>query len=130
MTVLHAVDFGPRTAHPVVFLGSIASTVDMWVPQLDSLSTEFRAIAIDHRGHGLSPDPEVAPGETTVDDLAADVLETLDSLGVGEFSVVGLSLGGAIAQVLAASSARVKKRHFCAPPPTSAARQSGRRAPS
>ncbi|WP_311341989.1 alpha/beta fold hydrolase [Corynebacterium riegelii] len=119
MTVLHYVDFGPTNpANPtnpektVVFLGSIASTVDMWLPQLNALAAENRVIAIDHRGHGLSPDPTVAPGETTITDLAQDVLDTLDDAGVSEFIVVGLSLGGAVAQYLAANSDRVKKAAF------------------
>ena len=106
--ILHHVEFGAEHGgDPVVFLGSIASTTDMWLPQLDALSATRRVIALDHRGHGLSPDPDVAPGETTFDSLADDVLSTLDSLGVGSFDVVGLSLGGAVAQYLAATSGRV-----------------------
>ena len=112
MMILHSVDFGPRDAHPVVFLGSIASTTDMWLPQLDSLAKDFRVIALDHPGHGLSPDPQAMPGETTINDLANNVLDTLDALGVDEFDVVGLSLGGAIAQYLTATSGRVTKAVF------------------
>jgi 3-oxoadipate enol-lactonase len=108
--ILHHVEYGSGPA--VVLLGSIASTTDMWLPQLDALSAGHRVIALDHRGHGLSPDPEVEPGETTIDDLANDVLETLDSLDVTEFAVVGLSLGGALAQYLAATSERVTRAAF------------------
>lgn len=112
MTILHSVTYGSRDAHPVVFLGSIASTTDMWLPQLDSLARDFRVIAIDHPGHGQSPDPQALPGETTINDLANNVLDTLDALGVDEFDVVGLSLGGAIAQYLTATSGRVTKAVF------------------
>lgn len=97
---------------PVVFLGSIASSTDMWLPQLDALSATHHVVAVDHRGHGLSADPEVEPFTTTIDDLANDVLETLDSIGVGDFAVVGLSLGGALAQYLTGTSNRVKKAAF------------------
>src|SRR5699024_4665719 len=41
-----------------------------------------------------------------------DVLETLDSLGVEKFGVIGLSLGGAVAQYLAATSDRVTAAAF------------------
>mgnify|MGYP002712633153 FL=1 len=107
MTDLAYQDFGPRDARPVVFTGSIASSTDMWLPQLDALAGGFRVIAVDHPGHGRSPDPHAGPGLTTVPALAADVLAVADALGVGEFDIVGLSLGGAIAQWLAATSGRV-----------------------
>ncbi|MDO5669959.1 MAG: alpha/beta fold hydrolase [Corynebacterium sp.] len=111
--ILHSVSYGPESdAEPVVFLGSIASTTDMWLPQLDELSKTRRVIALDHRGHGQSPDPDVAPGDTTFDHLAEDVLSTLDQLGVDKFQVVGLSLGGAIAQYMALTSPRVTRAGF------------------
>lgn len=109
MTDLAYQDFGPRDARPVVFTGSIASSTDMWLPQLDALSDTFRVIALDHPGHGETPDASCL---STIPSLASSVLETLDSLGVDEFSVVGLSLGGAIAQWLAAHSGRVNKAVF------------------
>ena len=94
MTDLAYQDFGPRDARPVVFTGSIASSTDMWLPQLDALAGGFRVIAVDHPGHGRSPDPHAGPGVTALPDLAADVLAVADALGVGEFDIVGLSLGG------------------------------------
>lgn len=108
--IVHHVEYG--TGKPVVFLGSIASSVDMWLPQLDALSADRRVIALDYRGHGLSGDADVQPGETSIDDLAQDVLETLDTLGVDKFTVVGLSMGGAVAQYLAATSPRVTQAAF------------------
>ena len=111
--ILNHVAYGPESdAEPIVFLGSIASTTDMWLPQLDALSKTRRVIALDHRGHGGSPDPDVTPGETTFDHLAQDVLSTLDELGVENFQVVGLSLGGAMAQYLTATSPRVTRAAF------------------
>ncbi|MGV3208638.1 alpha/beta fold hydrolase [Corynebacterium sp. 11266D000AW] len=111
MTVLHYHDFPATqdTSRPVVLLGSIASSTAMWAPVADELAGDHRVIAIDHRGHGRSPDiAEPASMET----LAADVLETLDAAGIDSFSVVGLSLGGAIAQYLAATSPRVERAAF------------------
>ncbi|GAB3944994.1 alpha/beta fold hydrolase [Corynebacterium tapiri] len=109
--LLHSVSYGDGDV-PVVFLGSIASTTDMWLPQLDALSGTRRVIALDHRGHGNSPDPAHTPGQTTFEDLVADVHETLDDLGVGDYDVVGLSLGGALAQHLAATDPRVRRAAF------------------
>ncbi len=105
MTILHHVTYGSGE-DTVVLLGSIGSTTDMWLPQLDALSENFRVIALDHRGHGGSP---VIPGPASIENLATDVLETLDTLHVENFAVVGLSLGGAVAQYLAATSPRVTR---------------------
>src|SRR5690625_5948378 len=83
MAQLHFVEFGPRKVETpqdtLVFIGSIGSTVDMWLPQLDALSDVFRVIAVDHRGHGGSPGVE---GPASVADLAQDVQETIAQLGV------------------------------------------------
>ncbi|AWB82476.1 alpha/beta hydrolase [Corynebacterium yudongzhengii] len=110
---LHHVEYGRRHGGtPIVFLGSIASHTDMWLNQLDVLSHEHHVIALDHRGHGLSQDPEVEPFTTGIDDLVDDILTTLDELGVEDFRVVGLSLGGVLAQYLAATSERVESAAF------------------
>lgn len=91
---------GPRSAEipVVVLLGSLGSDRSMWDAQVSDLSRDHTVVAVDHRGHGGS---EVVPGPCTVADFAADVLALLDSLGVDGFHVVGLSLGGAVAQWLA-----------------------------
>lgn len=111
MTVLHYHDFpGTQDASaPVLLLGSIASTTAMWAPVADELAGTRRVVAIDHRGHGRSPD---ITEPASMQRLAADVLETLDAAGIDSFSVVGLSLGGAIAQYLAATSERVERAAF------------------
>ncbi|HSK61773.1 MAG TPA: 3-oxoadipate enol-lactonase [Actinomycetospora sp.] len=92
---LHHVIEGPDDAPPLVLLCSLGSTVDMWAPQRRELADEFRVITVDNRGHGGSPVPD---GPYRVEDLARDVLETLDDLGVTRASFAGVSLGGAIAQ--------------------------------
>lgn len=99
---------GPRSAETpvVVLLGSLGSDRSMWDAQVSDLSSDHTVVAVDHRGHG---DSDVVPGPCTVADLAADVLALLDSLGIDGFHVVGLSLGGAVAQWLAVNEpARVQ----------------------
>jgi 3-oxoadipate enol-lactonase len=63
------------------------------------LPAALRVIRFDQRGHGLSDD---APGAWTVGDLADDLAGLLDALGVRAAVVVGLSVGGMVAQALAA----------------------------
>lgn len=59
-------------------------------------SRRFRTVALDLRSHGESP-----AGKMDYPDMAADVLETLDGLGIGEFAVVGHSMGGKVAMLTA-----------------------------
>jgi 3-oxoadipate enol-lactonase / 4-carboxymuconolactone decarboxylase len=96
--MIHHVLDGPDTAPVLVFGSSLGTTHEMWDAQAPALAGEFRVLRYDHRGHGGSPVP---PGPYTVDDLAGDVLELLDELGIERVTFVGLSLGGATAMTLA-----------------------------
>ncbi len=112
MTHLHTEEFGnPDAARTVVLLSSIATTHEAWKKQIPALERDYRIITVDHRGHGGSETPARSP--EGVDTLGRDVLAALDEAGVDHFSLVGLSLGGAIAQWLAANSERVDKAVFC-----------------
>ena len=85
-------------AGPAVLLGpSLGTTGDLWRDLAADLSRDHRVVSLDLRGHGGSPVP---PGPYTVEDLAADVVATADDLGLDRFAYVGLSIGGAVGQVL------------------------------
>jgi 3-oxoadipate enol-lactonase/4-carboxymuconolactone decarboxylase len=90
---------GDPTAPPVLLLGSLGSDLHMWDPQIRALSARAHVIAVDHRGHGGSPAPA---GPYTMADLGGDVIALLDTLGLEAVHFVGLSLGGAVGQWLAA----------------------------
>jgi 3-oxoadipate enol-lactonase len=102
--------YGPVTLHhheqgqaggPAVLLGpSLGTQLAMWDRLADELSDRYRVIRYDTRGHGASP---VTPGPYSTDVLTEDVVALADSLGLDRFAVVGLSLGGAIGQTLAAT---------------------------
>src|SRR5262249_54082778 len=67
----------------------------MWVEQIPDIGAIYRVIAPDLRGHGASPAPE---GVYTMDEMADDVIDTLDSLHISEPIVLGgLSMGGYVA---------------------------------
>lgn len=112
MTVaLHHRVSGPPDAPVVLLGGSLGTTVDLWRPQVARLRRHWRVASFDLRGHGGSA---VGPGPTAMVDLADDVLALADSLGAATFGYCGLSLGGAIGQVLAASQpARVSALVLC-----------------
>lgn len=100
MTVtLHHERHGDPSAPTVLFLGSLGSDLSMWQPQIDALAETRHVVAVDHRGHGSSPTPQ---GPYTMAELGGDIVALLDSLGLDSVDHVGLSLGGAIGQWLAA----------------------------
>jgi len=76
---------------PVVLLHGFPLSGAIWRAQLASLSTEYRVIVPDLRGHGGSPVPA---GAYTMDLLAGDVLALLDALGIDKAAILGHSMGG------------------------------------
>src|SRR5437763_1718041 len=86
---------------PVVMLlhGWMASADLNWCgAYADLAGAGYRVLAIDHRGHGRGL-RQVAPFRLV--DCAADAAHALSELGVGPALVVGYSMGGAVAQLVA-----------------------------
>ena len=65
---------------------------------LDELTGRYRVIRLDNRGTGWS---RTAPTPFTIGDLADDARDVLKAAGVRRARVLGLSMGGMIAQELA-----------------------------
>lgn len=61
------------------------------------LSKEFTLITPDNRGMGESFKPE---GQYELEDIATDTLQLMDSLGINEFHLIGISMGGFVSQLL------------------------------
>lgn len=79
----------------------------MWEPQLDALAEHYRVIVPDLWGHGESP--QLPASHTSLSDIAADHLALMDQLGIQEFGIVGLSVGGMWgAELAAVAPERVK----------------------
>jgi pimeloyl-ACP methyl ester carboxylesterase len=91
-------DEGPGPV--VMLLHGFPLSRAMWVDQLSGIGSIYRVIAPDLRGHGESPVPE---GVYTMDAMADDVVELLETLEIsGPVVVGGLSMGGYVALSLAA----------------------------
>ena len=88
---VHAVVEGPDDAPVLLLSNSLGADLAMWDPQVPGLTERFRVVRYDTRGHGRSPVPD---GDSTIDDLADDVVALLDRLGVETAHVAGLSIGG------------------------------------
>ena len=81
------------TGLPIVFLHAFPLNRAMWATQENALSSQFRIITIDLRGHGESDAPL---WRYTLDQSADDVSALLDHLAIQQALFVGLSMGGYI----------------------------------
>jgi esterase len=95
MMRLNHIDTG--SGPPVVLLHGLFGNARNFGSVQRTLTPLFRVIAMDTRNHGGSPH---APGMRYAD-LAGDVLETLDSLGIERAAVIGHSMGGKTAMTIA-----------------------------
>jgi 3-oxoadipate enol-lactonase len=96
-TELHYLRAGE--GEPLLLIQGMSATHLAWGrPFLDELERSFEVIVFDNRGMGLSGQAELP---FTVADLAADTAGLLDALELESAHVVGISMGGMIAQELA-----------------------------
>lgn len=95
---LNVVDTG--TGEPaLIFLHYWGGSSRTWAPVMDRLASTQRCTAIDFRGWGRSSKEAVDYGLET---LASDVIAVVDKLGLRQFFVIGHSMGGKVAQLVAA----------------------------
>ncbi|MEO5344794.1 MAG: alpha/beta hydrolase [Magnetococcus sp. YQC-9] len=83
---------------PVLCVSGFASGNWMYRPIAQMLADRFAFILPDNRGMGLSPP---ATQTYSLDDLAQDLFNLMDQLKHERFALIGLSMGGFIAQILA-----------------------------
>ena len=95
--VIHYLAEGPEALPPLVFINPLGCDLRVWSDVASILKPDFRVVAYDKRGHGLS---ESGPDRTEMADYAADLAALLDVLGIGRAAIVGMSIGGVIAQEL------------------------------
>ncbi len=82
-----------------------------WLPMARILSSKYRVIVPDLRGHGQS---QAGEGPITVEKLAADAGRLLDHLGLAKTLFAGCSIGGyTLYEVWRAMPARVEALAFC-----------------
>jgi 3-oxoadipate enol-lactonase len=79
----------------VIFMHGIGGNRSNWTEQVERFSERFHAVAWDGRGYGKSDDYE---GPLDFGDFAADLLRLIDHFGEEKAHLVGLSMGGRIAQ--------------------------------
>lgn len=94
---------GPQDAPVLLLANSLGTSFHIWDAVMPALTARFRVLRYDMRGHGLT---DVVPldGENgySIAALAGDAVALLDALGIAKAHVCGLSIGGMVAQHLAA----------------------------
>lgn len=102
MTSLHYLDPNPAGNPVVLLLHGLGADANSWILQIPALSTAgFRPIAVDIPGFGQSP---FDGNGWSIRRVAADMADLLEELQSGPAHIVGLSLGGTVAQQFAMDS--------------------------
>lgn len=82
----------------LIFIHGLGSSHEFWKKQVPALSQTHRVTTYDGRGSGKTEKPI---GAYTIEDLAEDLRALLDHLGEERAIIVGLSMGGGVAQTFA-----------------------------
>jgi 3-oxoadipate enol-lactonase len=88
---------GLPDAPPMVLLHALGERRASWAAVTAPFAADFRVFALDLRGHGDSD----WPGAYSLEFMCDDVLGVLDRLGLGRVTLVGHSMGGAVAYLVA-----------------------------
>ena len=104
-------ELGPRTGVPLVFLHHFTAVLDDWDPRvIDGIASKRHLIAFDNRGVGASG----GSVPHTIDEMAADAVAFIHALGYEHVDLLGFSLGGGVAQVIALNHPELVRRAILA----------------
>ena len=113
-------DYGQENAKPILLVTGLGAQLTLWPEFLikDLQANNFRPIVFDNRDVGLSTRFTSKPSQTlnylkyfmfipinseyTIQDMASDGIAVLDHLNIDDAHILGMSMGGMIAQVLVA----------------------------
>jgi pimeloyl-ACP methyl ester carboxylesterase len=85
--------------YPLVMIVGCGANLEAWDPRLiEELSKHFKLVLFDNRGAGRT---DLSKGEYTIRLFADDTAGLMDALGISRAHVLGISMGGMIAQELA-----------------------------
>lgn len=90
---------GEGAGPPLVFAHCLGGSRALWTPLIERLRHRYRCIAYDLRGQGESV---ATPGPCSMADHARDLRELFDHLGIERGVLIGVSMGGMVAQEFAA----------------------------
>ena len=83
---------------PLLCVAGLTCDTLVWIPQIQAFAQAHRTVIFDNRDAGQS---SMADGEYEIADMARDALALADHLELDTFHLLGVSMGGAIAQEIA-----------------------------
>jgi pimeloyl-ACP methyl ester carboxylesterase len=104
-------ELGPKSGVPVIFLHHLMAVLDDWDPRvIDGIAAQRRVIAFDNRGVGASggsvPD--------SIEEMGRDAIAFIRALGFKQVDLLGFSLGGGVAQMIALQAPDLVRRMILA----------------
>jgi len=83
---------------PLIMIMGLGANMDLWDPRMvQELSKKFKLVMFDNRGAGRT---DVSDRRYTIKLFADDTAGLMDALGISRAHVIGVSMGGMIAQEL------------------------------
>lgn len=100
-------ELGPDSGVPVIFLHHLMAVLDDWDPRvIDGIAAQRRVIAFDNRGVGASG----GSVPLTIEAMGRDAIAFIDALGFKQVDLLGFSLGGGVAQMIALQAPDLVRR--------------------
>lgn len=96
-----AYEVAGEAGSPVVLIMGLGLPGSAWRGQVEALAPRHRVLTFDHRGVG-GTGPAGGPGR--IEEMAGDALALMDHLGWADAHLVGISMGGMVAQEVALSA--------------------------
>ena len=104
-------ELGPSSGVPVIFLHHLMAVLDDWDPRvIDGIAAQRRVIAFDNRGVGASG----GSVPHTIEEMGRDAIAFIRVLGLKQVDLLGFSLGGGVAQMIALQAPDLVRRMILA----------------
>ena len=100
-------ELGPDSGVPVIFLHHLMAVLDDWDPRvIDGIAAQRSVIAFDNRGVGASG----GSVPQTIEEMGRDAIAFIRAMGFQKVDLLGFSLGGGVAQMVALQAPDLVRR--------------------